>query len=79
MSNISFVMGMFSYQKLLNRTVGTYFPFSMVKVSLSWKTLYLRLLSIKECDAIGPGLSLISMILPGQNILYEIRGEDKAN
>ena len=38
--------------------------FSMVKVSLSGNTLYLRLLSIKGCDAIRPELTcFILMIL----------------
>ena len=39
-------------------------PFSMVKVSLSGYTIYLRLFSMKECDAIRPGLNcFISMII----------------
>ena len=36
----------------------------MVKVSLSGYTIYLRLFSMKECDAIRPGLNcFISMII----------------
>ena len=38
--------------------------FSLVKVSLNGKTIYLRLLSIKGCDAIRPKLNcFISMII----------------
>ena len=38
--------------------------YSMVKVSLSGNTIYLRLLSIKGCDAIRLGLNcFISMII----------------
>ena len=37
----------------------------MVKVSLNWNTIYLRLLSKKGCDALRPKLNcFISMKIP---------------